>query len=41
MIVIVALPNDFAATDNDATMTVMQWELGSFVEAKGQVIIGA
>ena len=40
-IIVVALANDFAATDDDATMTVMQRRLSSLMEAERQMIIGA
>ena len=40
-IIVVALANDFTATDNDATMTVMQRRLSSLMEAERQIIIGA
>lgn len=38
---VVALTDDFAASDDDAAMAVVERRLGGLLEAHGQVRIGA
>lgn len=39
-VVIETLPDDFAATNDNAAMAVMQRRLGGLLQTQGQVIIG-
>ncbi len=38
-VVIVALSDDFAAANNDAAMAVVQWGLGSLLEAESEIVV--
>ena len=39
-IVIIALSNNLATTNDDTAVTIVQWRLGGLLEAKSQIVVG-
>lgn len=39
-VIIVALANDLATTDDDSAVAIMKWRLSSLLETEGKIVVG-